>query len=509
MILFNVKLYPTNVVITPKDLGINIMLKFVRNLVSFRFEYNPEQRRKMRVVDREFYVKDGDSYRFPIGIMKHFMLTLAQSNVNKNEINMEDYRKSIPLVNNIEYKWEKTFILRDYQEQYRDMVLDPNRPVNLVDLQTGMGKSAIAANVIYEYKSKVCLLVLPRYVEKWVDDVKKYLLLKDDEICILASVKHIEGMSIKLKKDPTYATTNGYKVFILPMSISQRYMDAYEKGLLEYGCLKPSELMQALNISLLVNDEAHQHFHNLFRSASYYTVNKLVCLSATFNTNDPSIKKMQSILIPNECRIGNIIEKKVYTNVRAIKYRLSRGDKIRYTSAQGYHHVTLEQCILRNNLLMLDYFEMIDHYVKSTYINVRNEGERLLIFVATIDMGSILVNYLKRVYPNLKIYRYVENDPYHNILTGDITVTTLGKAGTGVDIKNLISVINTVSVSSLQSNLQSLGRLRHIEGREVWYNYFYCQNIGKQIKLHHDREHVIKSLAKNYRYEVYEKVLRN
>jgi len=56
---------------------------------------------------------------------------------------------------------------------------------------------------------------------------------------------------------------------------------------------------------------------------------------------------------------------------------------------------------------------------------------------------------------------------------------------------------------SLQANVQALGRLREIKGRDVTYYYTYSSNIPSQYKLHQTRKSVTEHLAKQYLFEDY------
>jgi len=88
---------------------------------------------------------------------------------------------------------------------------------------------------------------------------------------------------------------------------------------------------------------------------------------------------------------------------------------------------------------------------------------------------------------NLRIEKYTSEDEFEVLLNSHIIVSTLGSAGTAVDIPNLITVINTVLVSSSKTNVQALGRLRKLKDKKVRFIYIYARNHDKHRKYHYDR----------------------
>ena len=93
-------------------------------------------------------------------------------------------------------------------------------------------------------------------------------------------------------------------------------------------------------------------------------------------------------------------------------------------------------------------------------------------------------------------------------MSSDICCSTVLKAGTGMDIPNLITVIQTISIYSLQSNLQSFGRLRKLDNRDLKFIWFWTSDIPNQTRLHHERLRLLQSEFKIYEEELYEPVIK-
>jgi len=359
--------------------------------------------------------------------------------------------------------------------------------------------TVIASDAVIKLNYRLGILILPKYIDKWIGDVKDLTNVDDEDIYIVRGGNSL--IDLMEEENPTY------KIIIFSMRTVANYIKQYEETVFTYP-VEPGRLMEHLGIGTLLNDETHQEHHALFKASLYFEVRKLIGLSATLVSNQADVNAMYQILLPDKKRISNLLEYEKYLNVKAINYRLEFTRGIQYQRQQGYSHNLYEQSIMRNNVLLRDYIDMILYYIAEGYISRRKQGEKLLIFAASIRMCTILRNYVSDVYKNLDVRRYVEDDPYENLMEGDIVITTVLSAGTAIDVANLITVIQTISISSLQSNLQAAGRLRKLKDREVWYYYTYTRDIDKQYKMHKDRRQAIQHTTKEYLNVEYHKTLK-
>lgn len=360
----------------------------------------------------------------------------------------------------------------------------------------------IAMRILWHFKQRTAVLVLPKYVDKWISDIKEYSDVTDDDIYVVqggSSLEKLCHMDINEMK---------YKFIVFSMVTVTNYINDYENNTLSLDVPPPQLLMEKLKIGILFNDESHQHFHALYKAVLYFNVSKILGMTATLVSNRNDVNKIYNMLFPPKYRISNLVKRDPYVNVEAVLYELDIWKKVRYKTNQGYSHVVYEDYIMSHNHFLNSYLELIEEFFIKRYYKERVPGDKCLIYCSTIRMCTIVCNYLKEKYKDLSIGTYVESDSYDNIMNNDVSVSTLGSASTGLDIKGLTTVINTISVTSMQSNLQSLGRLRKIEGKELWYVYLYCKNIPTQIKMHKDRRAAIERTVKNYEYTTYYKVLR-
>lgn len=501
-------LYRTFFVVKIRDKKLENPLNVVLyGLKTYTFVWNKWYKKIMRKEDKSYYSYDqvDKSYRFPICMLKEVMGTFGRYGVQKEDIFL--FRKYNAGVEKLNLKFNtKDFKLRDYQQQYSDILVNErnNKSTMLVDLATGYGKTLCGNHAICRINEKVLILVLPKYMDKWIDDVKKYTDIEDSNICTIQGAKTI----LKLM-NATKSELSNYKVYIASITTMNYLISDYESGVYTYP-MDPTTFSEHLGVGVLLNDETHQHFHALLKVSLYMNVNQIIGLSATLDSNKSDMKKMYERMFPPNNRISNIIDVEKYTNVKAVQYGMNTLRGIRYIQGkQGYSHIVFEQSIIRNSLLTDSYFEMIYYYIKKEYLNRKEPGERLLVFFSTVIMCTMFTNYLKNKHPELDIRRYCQDDPYENVIEAEISVSTVISASTAVDIPKLITVINTISMASLQANIQTMGRLRKIPGREVWYIYTYNPDIPNQKTMHRIRRDTIMFRSKVIYYETYPKILRN
>ena len=156
-----------------------------------------------------------------------------------------------------------------------------------------------------------------------------------------------------------------------------------------------------------------------------------------------------------------------------------------------------------------DYMEMIAYYIETEYKVYRTENDKCLIFFGTIDICTLFTNYISKKYPSLDVRRYTQDDPYENVLEADICISTNKSAGTAVDIPNLITVIQTVSISGKQPNVQAAGRLREIEDKTMRYICLYSQDLDVHRRMNTKRRKTLESIYRTYTNDMYSKTIGN
>lgn len=484
------------------DKHYNYLLNPIKeSLRLYDFVFNKETKRSHRVLVKEYFVYDKlyDCYRFTKGMLRNFMLTLKEQGLGRDDIKIFYFKN---------YQIDKVDLLirtenfeqRDYQTKYIEELTKPDaRHAILVDLQTGKGKSYISMCAISKLQMKTVLLVVPKYMDKWIIDLKKYTKIKDDELYIVQGLESLNW----LIDNPV----NNFKFILFSMRTMTNYIKDYE----EFGeCYKihPEMLAQHLKVGIMLSDETHEEFHGLLKTSLYFDTQKIIGLSATLDNNNKELKNLYYHMFPDDARLDNIVEIERIPDVYAIMYRMQSTKGFKYMRPKGYSHNEFEKSILRNSVFLREYIGMIKEYIKIGYTDRRQNKEKLLIFFDSIKLCAVVANQLKKDFPKLKVSKYTEQDPFSNLMESDICVSTPLSSGTAVDIPNLITVIQTVSISSLQRNRQNVGRLRKIDGRDVRYYYLFCRDIRRQYEMHLERLNQINKVAKSINFIQHQKTLR-
>ena len=480
-----------------------IIKQVCSRLTSHTLVFDKRTKRYYKDEDKSFYTFDPNEriYRFPITILRDLLGTLGSNKISKDDIEFINNTAASYGAHVIKTTPNNKYVLRDYQEECLRLLNDNyKKKILLVDLHTGGGKGLILSRFIGDHKTRAMFLLLPKYIEKWKKDLHEYLNIEEDEIYVIQGDESL----INLMEEQDLE----YKVIIFSLTSLTYYLKNYELKTVEYP-VAPQNLMQHLNIGLLVNDETHQHFHAIMRAVSYFNTSFMVCSSATLDSNNTTMKNLYKLLVPYGNRISNLTEYKPYTDMYVVTYNMIITKAIKYKRAKGYNHILYEQSLLNNSYLLNKYYEMIYFYLDKYYFKKRQPEDKLAIFFASIDMCNSFTNYMKEKHPDESIYRYIGGDDYGTMLNSNIIITNQGMLGTGIDIKNLTMVFQTVSMGSLQANLQNFGRLRKIEGKDTSYFYIYCRDIQNHRKLSKERFEALKDRCKSIYYLQYHTELRS
>lgn len=341
-----------------------------------------------------------------------------------------------------------------------------------------------AAKAICEEGRRFAVVLKAKYMDKWVSDILELTDCTEDEILVIRGSSALMAAII----DGTEGKLTA-KAIVISNRTLQNYITLYEeKGDkildLGYDCC-PQDLFKALGVDTRLIDEVHEDFHFNFKLDLYTHIHRTISLSATLLSEDNFLTSMYELAYPLDERYDEM-EYDRYIHSHSYHYEIYNADNIGVisTGTGMYSHHLLEQYILKNKKLRNDYFEMINELYEIYFESDFRSGERCLIYCASIDMCTALTLWLQQKYPKTDIRRYVENDPYENLMDARTSVSTLQSAGTGHDIKGLVFVLLTVAVSSSKSNIQGFGRLRYIEGRDLHFVYLVCANMQKHIQYH-------------------------
>lgn len=475
-----------------------ILPKFIGTLFRFSLKYKhtvyAQKSQGPNDAEPKIYAiktKDDKEFRFHIGQLRHFLAFIEAENITPEYYQIVDHAlyKSSP----ISVSLKPSYSLYDYQQEAKDFILDNDANdfhTRLVTMPTGTGKGLTALASTAALQQKFLVVVLAKYTEKWAIETAEKLSISPKEIMIIQGSDQLKGI-IQAARVNNKAVA---KCTIISLTTLQNFFKAYEEDRFSdafktYECL-PEELCKILGVGNVIIDETHEHLYGVFKFMCYTHVPKIIALSGTVISQDPFIENIHKIMFPKEIRFDKIKMKK-YIKVYPISYEFKdfNGSKIRSTerNSRNYSQVAFEKSFMNHKSIMENFIKLLSKLISIGYLNEYKTGDKLAIYAGSIAMCTYITDALKIKYPHLDIRRFVEKDPYENVIEADIRVTTILSAGTAIDIPQLTCVIMTNNVNSQVANLQTLGRLREIKDRDVKFLYLYCTQIQKQVDYHRAR----------------------
>ncbi len=346
-----------------------------------------------------------------------------------------------------------------------------------------------ALATLTELSNPIVICILPTYMTKWAKDCQEILKVSPKDIMMVRGGAQLKGLIEAASTNPPKN-----KIYIISLKTIQNAVKEIEQhnGDLEsLGYATPIEdLYSNLGIGTILIDEVHQHLYAVYKLVTNANVPLVLGLSATLMSNDNTLDTIQHMMFPKELRYDKVKMKK-YIKTIPVSYDFKAFVKdriqINERGANNYSHIAFERSILKNHRVKENYLNMMSNILQVGYVSNYEDGDKAVIFAATMNMCDAIVEHLKRRYPKYDIRRYMEKDPYENAIDSQIRVTTIQSLGTAIDVPGLRVTILTNSISSPVANLQVLGRLRELKDRDVKFFYIYCNHIPKQRAYHLDK----------------------
>ena len=431
---------------------------------------------------------DEGEYRFHINYLPRFKEMLRDGLINDDEINY--FKHEYPEPAEIDVKVDEKFQMRDYQEEALSYILDEGHS-KLIAFSTGLGKTMVASKAGELLGYRTIIIVLGRYKEKWCDDVLE-LYGPDTNFIPIKGLAQLLSIIEQAKEGNPVPD-----VIIVTTTTMQLYIKEWEKhqGKEIEGMVPPEEMYEILKIGYRIIDEAHQHFHMVFKNDLYSNLYKAVYLTATLESNNKFIQAMYNLIWPRVMR-GQAVKPAPYDKTTALLYQHLNPDRVRWKSNQGYSHVMYEQSIWKHIPSRVEYLDMIGDVVEQKFLPLYEPGKKMLIFCSLVDTCKEVADYLNQRFKDKKwqISKFTAEDNKEIIDTNDITVSTLGKAGTALDISGLIVCFNTVALAEPKANLQAKGRLRDLSKKPGFehivpeYIYTVATDIPRHVQYHQEKK---------------------
>lgn len=469
--------------------GRGIVESFAKRFVQYGFKRGRNGRAPMLKIFAAATL-DRNEYRFHIHQYKDFKEHISRAYLPESAV--ETIHRPIPNAAAVELIVQDRWQTRDYQEPVITYGVDDDYFQKLVEIQTGKGKSYCAMRIASILGVRLVTIVKAQFMEKWIDDFHKtYQDFEIDDLMVVRGSNQLMAL-IAMAKQGLLTS----KIVLISNKTMQNWIKLYERFRTDTFGLgyesTPEDFYEALEAGMRLIDEVHMDFHLNFKMDLYTNIRKSLSLSATLISDDPFLQSMQEMTYPPNRRFAGLAYHRYITST-AIFYNLRDPinvvKHVKDPATGNYSHNYFERWIITQKDLSANYLQLHKTAVELLYLNEDYvKGDRCVLFCASIDFCSVLVDYLRKCYPHLTVERYVDDDPYENLMNPDIRVTTLGSGGVGHDISMLTAAILSVALRTSSGNMQGWGRLRDIPGRKTRFGYLCGLDIPKQVEYHEQKD---------------------
>ena len=451
----------------------------VRKILSER-GYDPRFKRWFIQKQYMHYDTRTSALKVPIAFLDDFIEAYkTQTNVDIEERKINDY----PL-RKIETKMNPKFQDREWQIEIIKKCSEPVPGMKGLALQTGKGKtySATTSMINLGYAG---IIIVEGLVNQWIDSIREQTDVGD-------RIYKIEGF-----KSVADLMLSDYKPDIIVASLGT--MRLFCKGDSGYQDL-PMDLdgfFRYLGIGTKVFDEVHKAFHAQNQIDLRVNVPYNLYSSATFTQTNSDARRIFDKVYPVSMRHGiNNYDKYVTTYTFGYRGEVMERHVCRM---RGYSHPRYEGQLLIKEAKFKKYVnECIIPKIDAYFINRYKPGCKMLIFASTRQFVDKMVAALQSHYEDKIVNAYVEGSSDDVLIDSDIIISTLQKASTGLDVKGLITALNTVSMMAPILPQQMLGRLRKIDGQELIYLDQYDMNLESHIRHATARFEQLKQMSLKY-----------
>lgn len=476
--------------------GKNAMLEFCRSVAHYGLK-RVRGGKFVRAMTKVFVgvTHDRSEFRFHVSELDAVIKHLGNYGFYDRMVHVEHIGVYEPAKVKLNYIEKRT--PRDYQVPQIEYGIAPGR-TKVITARPGRGKTFMALAIMNVLQVRTFFVIKPMYMEKWIKDAKEAFHFKKGELMTVRGGDQLKSVIALALNNELTAT-----VILCSNATFHKYLKDYETYPtmmrdIGYGCA-PHEFYETLGVGLRVIDEVHQDFHLNYRQDLYAHVPKTLSLSGTLESDDAFITERYEVMFPYHQR-GPKMDDTSHVRVWGLLYRFPNAEKrakyINY-AMKSYSHVLFEQSVMKKKEeLLRGYLNMITDITRKSFVHIREEGQKMIIYCSTVDLCTIVADRLKRLHPDLSVTRYVSEDDYEEMLECDLIVSTLKSLGTAIDIPGLRTILMTDAISSRQANLQAVERLRPLDskwpGTNPEFYYLVCTDIEKHRDYHNHKKEVFK-----------------
>jgi len=460
----------------------DIIANYCRRLAVYEKVWDPNRRRKVMKVKAIYATRSYDrkTYGFLIEELESLLNYLKQSNYTSREWQINKHTAvpgepiDIALLPGVKPRDSE-------QEAALAFISESGKRNRVLPLRTGGGKTATSLMAIAQFKVRTALVMGATYIDTWIKSIDWVLGYGKDDILVIRGRKSLEDL-ITLRRQNELTQ----KLIFFSISTLRAFLEDHLDDNLAIEGVTPLTLMEFLGVGVRVVDEAHTMPHALVRDTIHTHVGRNIYLSATIESEDSFIQSMYDKMFPMKDRFGEGTNNK-HAEAICVRYYLEDSTGLKVEGPRGYSHVMYETWIMKRAVHLSNYMDLVMSLIKDFYLVERKADMRCLVFCNTIEMCALMAAGIKaRIeVDGLSISDYTGSHDESVLYETDIVVSTPKSAGTGKDIPNLRTCINTVAIGSVQLNRQCLGRLRPLEDYpdiSPTYLWLECADIPKHTQ---------------------------
>lgn len=478
------------------------ILNFAKNLAEFEQVFDPVTKRQSVKVKDVYATASADrmEFGFLLADLKPLTAYLKQEGVSDSLI--DTVYENTPTYRSAEIKLKPGVGPRDSeQEMVLEFLQDDSSKNRVVELRTGGGKTACGYMATAHYKRRTAFIMSSTHIATWMrSDWVTDVNFKTEAIMLQGSD------SIRAAIDFAAKGEFNYKYVFITLDTYRNYLNDYLETREDYKGITPWNFFEHIGVGIKVVDEAHEKIKASIHTTIYSNVSLVIYLSATLKTDNKKQLEQYLKIFPMADRFKN---GRRNDHIQAVSsfYFLRDHRKAKTQGFRGYSHTKYESWLMADKVRTRNYFEFIWQELEFGLFDDYEKGQKALIFFAMTDTCTRFIDWVQ---PKLKakgmtgavFYSGVkESELYEH----DVVASTPGSAGTGRDIEDLKLAIATVAISSVQRNLQMLGRprpLKNYPGKFPYYIWFTCKNIKKHLDYDRTKRlqymHDVKSITERH-----------
>lgn len=462
----------------------NILKKFLFNL----FDYTYDRKLKKYVRDKAYFMTKS-KYNDEIHDIIFVPINYKDELLKHLDANKVEYQ--LDSIKNIKTKKITTMKMgshmkdKPHQTPAIEYLLEVDKGIRCLSIQTGKGKTYCGTKAAI-LKKEPFLVISSGLVNQWKKSILSQTNLTEDDIYV------IKG------NDSITKLMNSEKVYPCVIASLETFRNFAQKKKEYHGFeFSVQEFCTKCGFGTKIVDECHSNFHAIVSIDLVLNIGLNIYLSATYLRNNQSTNKIFNKIFPPELRYGEK-DYKQYADVRVYGYNSFVPEK--YANLYGiYSHYNYESYLLKHQKGVYWFcHHLLKKIIDDRYIRIKKPGQKLLILMGKIDNIHKVITELKNIYPELNILPFTKDHGEEN-LDADIIVSTIGSAGEGRDIKDLVSCILTVSIKAPGQLKQILGRLRELaDGSQVYFSDIFNELSTTHRRHKDDRSYLYRLLAKFY-----------